>query len=331
MAEVGDLGTPSPLKWPRLRDLAADGRGWTLLRTALRHRGPLGRAALRDLAFRLAGNYTPSFAIDVDGVRFHLDTADREVSRIIYIYGLYERPAMAATFEALRRNGGGSDLDGGLLLDLGANIGTATLTAVAHFGAGGGFAFEPDPANFRTMRLNLEANGLADSVRGFQVALSDRTGTVEFERSEMNFGDHRVRVADGARVDDLGEPGREVIEVPATTLDELVAAGEVDLERVALAWIDVQGHEAHLLAGASTLLESPVPVVIELWPYGLRAAGGLDRFLELIGTHYEHFVDLGGPKGEPSTGAQPIAAVAAMPERHPRPDDHTDLLLLPRR
>ena len=88
-------------------------------------------------------------------MRFHLDTEGREVSGIVFIFGLYDRPVMEAAFAALAHNGGPADFEGRLFLDMGANIGTATLTAVAHFGAGGGYAIEPDPANFRTLSVNL--------------------------------------------------------------------------------------------------------------------------------------------------------------------------------
>ena len=318
-----------PLRWPRLRDLSADGRGGYLLRRALRGRPAERSAAARDLAFRLARNFTSNLAIDVDGVRFHLDTEGREVSRIVFIFGLYDRPVMEAAFAALAHNGGPADFEGRLFLDMGANIGTATLTAVAHFGAGGGYAIEPDPANFRTLSVNLAANHHSDRVTAFRLALSDRAGRVEFARSELNFGDHRVRVAEGAGSDDLGESGREVIEVEGITLDELVSSGEVDLSEVGLAWIDVQGHEAHLLEGANKLLSSPVPVVVEYWPYGLRAAGSLERFQEVVAAGYESYVDLGGPKGTPRVEPRPTTDLAALAERHPVTDDHTDLLLLP--
>jgi FkbM family methyltransferase len=320
-----------PLRWPKLRDLRADGRGRLLLRRALAIRGGRHerRAAARDLVFRLARNFTPGFVIEVDGARYHLDTADRGVSRIVFIYGLYDRPAMEAAFAALAHNGGPSDLDGRGFLDMGANIGSATVLAATQFGAAGGYAVEPDPDNFRTLRLNLEANGLTERVRAFQLALSDTSGTVEFERSEDNYGDHRVRVAGSQADEELNESARPVIAVEARTLDELVERGDVDLADIGLAWIDVQGHEAHLLAGATTLLSSEIPVVVELWPYGLRAGGALDRFRELLGAHYDRFVDLGGPKGEPSVQSQPIGALEAISARHARHDEHTDLLLLP--
>ncbi len=56
--------------------------------------------------------------------------------------------------------------------------------------------------------------------------------------------------------------------------------------------MDVQGHEAHVLRGASELLRSDVPIVIEYWPYGLRRAGGLETLHSLIAEHYAYVIDL---------------------------------------
>jgi FkbM family methyltransferase len=278
----------------------------------------------------MARHLTPTVAVDVDGVRFHLDTSDREVSRIVYIFGLYDRPLMHAAFAALERAGGRSDFGGGGLLDIGANIGTTTLTAVSAFGAGRGWAFEPDAENFRTLGVNLAANGLMERVRALQVALSDQAGEVAFERSEWNAGDHRVRTASGMERDAFGESAREVVTVPAQRLDELVELGDVDLSGVVLAWMDVQGHEGHVLDGARTLREAPIPIVTEYWPYGLAAAGGLDRFHDIVADGYPRMVDLGGPQGTPDLeDPRPTASLPSLAARHTGPDDHTDLLLLP--
>jgi FkbM family methyltransferase len=279
---------------------------------------------LRDAAFKALGNLTPSFAVDTDGVRVHVDTADQEISRLVYIYGLYDKPLMTLAFSALDQLGGRPAFEGTSLLDLGANIGTTTLTATACFGAGGSYAFEPDPVNFRNLAVNLAANGLDDSVKAFELALTDGAGTVALERSPTNAGDHRVRAGDLAC-----EPGREAIEVRAARLDDLVEGGEIDLGRVSLAWLDVQGHEGQLLAGATSLLERPIPVVAEYWPAGLRAAGGYQRFHELAGGAFAGFVDLGGPRGTPGDRVRPISELAALDGGLAAGGEHSDVLLVP--
>lgn len=326
-----ELPEPEPLAWPRLRELGLAGKGRRLLSLALRSRGERRRAVLRDATFKAAGNLTPSFAVDTDSVRVYVDTDDQEISRLVYIFGLYDKPLMTLAFDALRRVGGPADLAGKRLLDLGANIGTTTLTATACFGAEGSYAFEPDPVNFRNLSVNVAANGLGERVTTFELALSDSAGTVAFERSDWNAGDHRVRSEAGATGDAFDEAGRELIEVRAAPLDELVEAGEVDLDQVGAVWVDVQGHEGQVLAGAQSLLDRAIPMVIEYWPYGLRQAGGHERFHELLGAAYDGWVDLGGPEGRPGTRVQPLEEVRALDATLTGPDDHSDLLLLPRR
>jgi len=313
-----------PLALPSLAELRATVGGRQTVRRFLRARGDERRALTRDLVFRLAGHFTPTLAVDSDGVRFHLNTADREISRIVYIFGLYDRPLMQTAFAALARLGGPAGFEGGLLLDVGANIGTTTLTATAHFGAAGAVAIEPDPVNLRFFDLNVAANGLGDRVRVHRAAASDRAGTLELERSDWNAGDHRVRT-NGAGA----QAGAEVVEVPAIRIDDLVEGGELDPAGIGAVWIDVQGHEGHALAGAVKVLEAQVPVVLEYWPAGLRAAGGFELLGELIAAHYERFIDLGRPGERTSLAPQPVAELGRVAERYGGEDDHTDLLLLP--
>jgi FkbM family methyltransferase len=319
-----ELGEPEPLPWPRLRDLGLAGKGRRLVELGIRPRGTSRRAVARDAAFKALGNLTPSFAVESDGVRVYVDTADQEVSRLAFIYGLYDKPLMTLAFSALDQLGGRADLGGARLLDLGANIGTATLTAVACFGAEGAYAFEPDRSNFRNLAINIAANRLGERVGAFELALSDSEGTVELELSPTNAGDHRVRPPGAAP-----DPARERVEVRAVRLDDLVASGQVDLDRVGLAWLDVQGHEGHLLAGGRSLLEREIPIVAEYWPSGLRAAGGYERFHELTAAAFSGFVDLGGPRRRPGDCERPIAELAALDAALAGEDDHSDLLLIP--
>ena len=72
------------------------------------------------------------------------------------------------------------------------------------------------------------------------------------------------------------------MEVPAHRLDSLAEKEVVDLNAIDLVWMDAQGHEAHILAGAESLMTMDIPILTEYWPYGLRRAGALDRFHSLV-------------------------------------------------
>ena len=183
---------------------------------------------------------------------------------------------------------------------------------------------EPDPVNFRNLNVNLAANGLDQAVDAFELALSDEDGTTTLERSPSNAGDHRVR----ASADPPAGAPRETVEVGAGTLDGLIGAGRVDLDRVALAWIDVQGHEGHVLAGAGQLLERGIPMVVEYWPAGLRESAGHQRFLRPARRRLRELRRPRPPANPPGGEVLPSTEIGALDRRLAGPDDHADLLLV---
>ncbi|MBP88125.1 MAG: hypothetical protein CMJ64_15635 [Planctomycetaceae bacterium] len=112
--------------------------------------------------------------------------------------------------------------------------------------------------------------------------MSSESGTVEFELSPTNSGDHRVRT-DTSEVEHHGEASREVIDVPCEALDRLLDDLPSDFtDDVRLIWIVVQGHEGQAFLGARKVLSRGVPVVAEIWPYGVRRSGMFaDEFCRL--------------------------------------------------
>jgi hypothetical protein len=132
----------------------------------------------------------------------------------------------------------------------------------------------------------------------------------------------------------MGEDDWRLVDVSARRLDALVDDGTVDLDRLALVWMDCQGHEGHILAGAARVLAADVPIVSEFWPYGLRRAGGLERYAELVAASGRMVIDLRGSfDGVPARvpGDDVLALAEAYgPPRFPTVDvGFTDLVLLP--
>lgn len=129
---------------------------------------------------------------------------------------------------------------GDVVIDVGANIGTLTLTAAVCVGAVGSVhAVEPHPTTAAVLRENVRDNR-ALNVEIHNVALGSVDGTVrlaDVEDDSANF------VGDGG-----------AIVVPLRRLDSLRLGGE---RRVALLKIDVEGFEREvLLGGAETLKRS---------------------------------------------------------------------------
>ena len=301
----------------------------TIAKLALNHRG-YRKAWPRERFFLRAKRHTPVVAVDTSGARYFVSTSDEAVGLGIFAHGSHERDQLEAVSAVLSDWSGASDpLRGKRFLDIGANIGTSVIEAMVSLGCSGGWALEPHPGNFKLLRHNLLENGFDGTVAALEMALSEEDGTATLEVAKVNMGDHRVRVGDsGAGRMDEGE--RETIDVPKRSLDSLVGEGTISLGDVALAWVDTQGHEAHVMAGARCLVEARVPVYAEYWPYALKRAGGLDRLNDIIQGAWGQVVDIGF--GHEDARRRPAGEIEAVAARYDASDPHaaTNLLLLPR-
>ncbi len=133
---------------------------------------------------------------------------------------------------------------GARFLDIGANVGFFSLMAARLVGPQGHvYAFEPEPDICEALKRSGQANELAN-LDVFQLALSNRTDELTFYRAKDGTASSLVPEA----------PGREgryerTLTTPVTTLDDLVAAGKIDVTGVALVKVDVEGEEARTIGG----------------------------------------------------------------------------------
>jgi FkbM family methyltransferase len=282
--------------------------------------------------FPLLGRLTPFVGVERDGVRYIVSTSERGgVSYGTFVSGSFETETLRRMLAALASRGI-TTVRGMTVLEVGANIGTETVSLLSRHGVERVIAFEPDAENARLLRANLALNGLHDCADVHELALSDVDAMLVLERSEDNCGDHRIRVIDaGQETPSQGrynEGDRATVPVAARRLDSLVQSGEVDLDAIDLVWMDAQGHEGHVLTGGRSLIGAGVPVLTEYWPYGLRRAGGLDRFHALVSEGYETVVDLRSNRDEPAV-TLPASQVSQLAERYSGEfGDYSDLLLL---
>ena len=156
---------------------------------------------------------------------------------------------------------------GGIMLDLGANVGRMSVPHVVLGDAVAAYCAEPDPVSYACLARNVIDNGLRGLVLPDQTAIGDRDGTVRF----LRVGGHgNFRVVSEGTVE-----GADVIDVPCTTLD-------------------VEGFERRVLAGASRVLQSShIAWQMEIKPAGLRATGddSQDLYADLRRA-FTHFIDL---------------------------------------
>ncbi len=284
---------------------------------------------LRCYAFPLLARLTPFVGVEHDGVRYVVGTrGDRAVGYSTFVRGSFEKETLRRMLVALLPHGV-TTLRGLTALEVGANIGTETVSLLSHHGVARVVAFEPDAENARLLRANLALNGLDRLAEVHEIALSDVDATLVLERSAENCGDHRIRVPDTNGPDLFNEADRSTVEVPARRIDSLVESGELDLDPVGLVWMDAQGHEGHVLAGARHLIAAGIPVLTEYWPYGLNRAGGLDRFHAAVAEGYGTVIDLRTGSEEPPMSL-PASSVDQLAERYSQEfTAYSDLLLLP--
>lgn len=253
-----------------------------------------GRVELRLLQWAATRRLRREITLSTRQGRFTISTAaDDPIGRSLYSRGEYELGYIEQVFRELGALGVLRSED--TILDVGANIGVISIGVLNRGLAARSIAIEPEPRNHDLLRRNASQNGLADRILCLQRAVSDSASNVEFELSDSNFGDHRVRRGASAPVDDAGdrygEPARAVIRVEADRIDTLLAAAPTEFtDRIALMWIDVQGFEGYAFEGASRLLENGLPTMAEIWPYGLRRAGMVpERFCAIAERFWSEF------------------------------------------
>ena len=208
----------------------------------------------------------PLTVVPVDDFRLTVDLNDRVLGRMLYLGGDHE-PELRALMRQL-------PLDGGVGVDVGANVGLHTVVMSRLVGPGGRvFAFEPDPHNFRLLETNLRLNG-ARNVTARQCAIGDADGVCRLARNPRNYADCRV-------TSEL--PSWSAHEVLMTTLD--AALPDLPPGAIRFLKLDVQGSECRVLRGMRrTLARHPdLVMVVEVFPGGLGQAGASAReLIELL-------------------------------------------------
>ena len=166
-----------------------------------------------------------------DGLRFALEPG-QFVDRYIATEGIYERRFLRFFREVLPR--------GGVMIDIGANIGNHALYLHDHCSVV--HCYEPNPTAAARLRHNIELNH-ATNVHVHEVGLGDRDATLPFASNIAgNLGNSGF--LDGQE----HEAGTfETIQLPIRRADEAIR--ELDLSRIDFIKIDVEGLEEQIFSG----------------------------------------------------------------------------------
>lgn len=211
--------------------------------------------------------------------QFLVDSSDNFMAREIFVQGSSQFARVASAFDILKTELG-IDPAERTLVDIGANIGVICLPVVARGLCKSAIAIEPTPSVCRVLRANIALNGLEDAIRVYETALSDSSGCVDFELSRDNSGDNRISVKSNENAFD--EENREKISVKLSRFDQLFANLDLDATVV---WMDVQGFEGKVLAGATNITHKKPPLVTEFWPYGMRRAQTYELLRESLSAY----------------------------------------------
>lgn len=122
---------------------------------------------------------------------------------------------------------------GGVVIDIGANIGSFSIYA-ASFGATV-YAIEPEPHNLEALKNNISINKFENNIYTCPYAISDYKGTAVIHDS-----------GGGSSIKDDGSFGAEVEVMPFDNFFMLYHIESVDVLK-----IDVEGAETEIILGAS--------------------------------------------------------------------------------
>lgn len=165
--------------------------------------------------------------------------------RRTYYFGARERKS-EEVFSCLVR-------PGHVVIDVGANIGTFTLLASLRAGpAGRVVALEPFPSTYEQLERSLALNGCTNVVSARLAAWNEAASLHMSSATEPK--DH-AGVCHVAR-----EGDRHLAAVEATTLDAL--ATSLELPRVDVIKLDIEGAELPALEGAEQILSTWRPVLL---------------------------------------------------------------------
>ena len=179
--------------------------------------------------------------VSIEGIEVALDRVDQSVSAPIIRDGFWELHVERVLRKYL--------VPGSVFVDIGANVGWHTALASALVGADGlVYAIEPNPENARLIAHTIQRNQLAN-VHLLPLALGQSIGFAAF------------RSAIGSNGGFLGREESDSID-PNVTIVPTIRFDDLDIGRVDVIKIDVEGAEPVVLRGAEEAIARDHPVIV---------------------------------------------------------------------
>jgi FkbM family methyltransferase len=209
---------------------------------------------------------------------------------------------------------------GGIMLDIGANIGTTAIPRLVLGDCTRVFAAEPEADNYRCLVGNSLDNDLAGLLTPCRLAIGSQNGTATLRRSSHMAGN---MVIPERRL----EAGDESEQVPICTLETWIRQLAIDISAVRFIKIDVEGWDGHVLLGAGTLVDVPHLVwQLELNPGKMQKSGvDVAALFQRIGERFTFVYGLHADSGGELRPAREIGALVEAAGRLGHRD--TDVIL----
>lgn len=141
-------------------------------------------------------------------------------------------------------------------------------------------AIEANPNTFALLKTNLALNGIANC-ETFNVAASDKEGTMEFLLSRVNSGGSKMAPKKDRYIYRFDKPER--ILVKSSPLDALIENKDFDL-----VVMDIEGSECLALAGMQGILAKTKTLAVEFIPHLIKDVAGATakEFLSALEPHF---------------------------------------------
>ena len=237
----------------------------------------------------LARETMPYVSAEAEGLSFFFGKTDHSI--IDYMVGnkkLWAREEMdfiLGYFEDL-------SVRPGVLLDIGANVGTSVIYFRSKLGSGCKYyAVEPVTENYNLLNANCAINGFYD-INTYRCGISDASGEANMQIDPENMATCKIAGSDNdGLVFEKSDAAYVGEAIKLVTLDGFVEDNKVPFDSPILFWIDVEGHEPEVLrSGLNTFRNTDSVVFCEYNPKLYKSNGRYESFISDIKQCFSRFV-----------------------------------------
>lgn len=195
-----------------------------------------------------------------------------------------------------------TDTDG-YFLDIGANIGTTSIYVEKKVRQPLKIiGFEPGQSNYDLFRVNCILNH-SSRITAEMLGLSDVTREATYRYVAANSGSSSI-------IEDHDfAPGDSVVNV--ARLDDYLTDRQISPQQVSYIWMDVEGHEAQVIAGAmETLQAKKIPLLQEFNPEDYRLQNTGTVYFDNMKRVYSSFIDV----SDYLAGKSQVYSISELPD-----------------